>query len=131
MEITPPMEKRQCTAKSKQSGVRCKRRPIPGGSVCVMHGGGTAAARAKGEAMLAAAVEPSIRYLLRAARQNKINAVGVSAARDLLDRNGYKPAERQEISGPAGGPVLSQIEIVMVPAVEGRKVDAPLAPPAE
>ncbi len=28
-----------CTATSKQSGVRCKRRPIPGGTVCVMHGG--------------------------------------------------------------------------------------------
>lgn len=37
-----PMDDRpQCTATSKQSGERCKRRPIPGGTVCVMHGGKT------------------------------------------------------------------------------------------
>lgn len=33
------MGDRQCTARSKQSGERCKRAPIPGGTVCVMHGG--------------------------------------------------------------------------------------------
>lgn len=30
---------RQCTAKAKKTGNRCKRAPIPGGTVCVMHGG--------------------------------------------------------------------------------------------
>lgn len=30
---------RRCTAKSKQSGRPCKRRSIPGGSFCTMHGG--------------------------------------------------------------------------------------------
>lgn len=30
---------RRCTAKSKQSGVRCKRAAIVGGTVCSMHGG--------------------------------------------------------------------------------------------
>lgn len=29
----------QCTAKSKQSGQRCKRYAVPGKTVCVMHGG--------------------------------------------------------------------------------------------
>lgn len=32
-----PREK--CTARSKQSGQRCKRWPVPGGTVCVSHGG--------------------------------------------------------------------------------------------
>ena len=45
-----------CTATSKQSGQRCKRRPIPGGTVCVMHGGGTPRVR-KGAG---AAVAPAI-----------------------------------------------------------------------
>lgn len=31
----------QCTAKSKQSGERCKRHAAPGRNVCVMHGGRT------------------------------------------------------------------------------------------
>lgn len=31
----------QCTAKSKQSGERCKRHAVPGRNVCAMHGGKT------------------------------------------------------------------------------------------
>lgn len=42
-----PMETPRCTATSKQSGERCKRRPVPGLNVCVMHGGKTPAAQAK------------------------------------------------------------------------------------
>lgn len=30
---------RHCTARSKRSGVRCRRFPVPGASVCVIHGG--------------------------------------------------------------------------------------------
>jgi hypothetical protein len=39
------MEDGRCTAKSKQSGERCKRRVKPGAKVCKMHGGGTEAAK--------------------------------------------------------------------------------------
>lgn len=31
----------QCTAKSKQSGVQCKRHAVPGGTKCKIHGGGS------------------------------------------------------------------------------------------
>lgn len=52
---------RQCTAKSKRSGQRCRRAAIAGGSVCRMHGGGAprvaaAAAARVVEARAAAAV---------------------------------------------------------------------------
>lgn len=54
---------RQCKAKSKQSGQRCKRRPIPGGFVCVMHGGKVpqvkAAAEKRQRDMLAEALDPN------------------------------------------------------------------------
>lgn len=39
----------RCVAISKQSGVRCKRRPSPGQRVCVMHGGASPQARAAAE----------------------------------------------------------------------------------
>lgn len=39
------MEAPQCTATSKRSGQRCKRRPSPGARTCYMHGGRTAKAR--------------------------------------------------------------------------------------
>jgi hypothetical protein len=44
-----PHGRRQCVAQSKQSGQRCKRAPIPGGVVCVMHGGKAPQVRAEAE----------------------------------------------------------------------------------
>lgn len=40
---------RRCTAKSKQSGERCKRAAIIGGTVCKIHGGAIPAVRAAAE----------------------------------------------------------------------------------
>lgn len=37
--MSDPKDTPQCTAKAKSTGQRCKRRPIPGGNVCVKHGG--------------------------------------------------------------------------------------------
>lgn len=45
-------EQYQCTAKSKQSGSRCRRAAIPGGSVCWMHGGASPATRAAAQRRL-------------------------------------------------------------------------------
>lgn len=42
-----------CTANAKTTGERCKRRPVPGAFVCVKHGGGAPAVRAKGLERLA------------------------------------------------------------------------------
>ena len=42
---TPP--KRQCTSKAKGTGTRCKRSPVPGAEVCVVHGGAAPQVRAK------------------------------------------------------------------------------------
>jgi hypothetical protein len=50
--ILDPMDARRCTATSKQSGERCKRLAIPGGTVCVMHGGASPAVRAAAEERL-------------------------------------------------------------------------------
>lgn len=38
----------QCTAKSKASGERCRRSPVPGADVCFVHGGAAPQVRAKG-----------------------------------------------------------------------------------
>lgn len=58
------MDDRRCTATSKQSHERCKRYAIPGGTVCVMHGGATPAVRAAAEQRLAdAEAEKAVRKL--------------------------------------------------------------------
>jgi hypothetical protein len=41
-------DERRCTAKSKQTGNRCRRYPAPGCRVCVIHGAGNPAVRAAG-----------------------------------------------------------------------------------
>lgn len=45
----PLDDDRRCKALSRRSGQRCKRFPIPGGTVCVMHGGAAPAVRAAAE----------------------------------------------------------------------------------
>lgn len=57
-----PMDAPRCTATSKQTGERCKRRPHPGLNVCVAHGAGTkrsreAAARRRADNAATALVE--------------------------------------------------------------------------
>lgn len=49
------MDAPRCVAIAKGSGQRCKRRPIPGGRVCVMHGGAAPAVRAAAQQRLAEA----------------------------------------------------------------------------
>ncbi len=84
--------KRQCTANSKQSGKRCGRRPIPGGFVCVMHGGKIpqvkAAAEQRHRDMLAEALDPN-RALEEMAR------LAFSDIREIFDADGrLLPANR-------------------------------------
>ena len=48
---------RQCTG-TNRAGERCQRQPIPGGAVCVMHGGSIPAVQATAKLRLLAMVEP-------------------------------------------------------------------------
>src|ERR1700722_6501204 len=50
---TDPMDARFCTATSKRSGDRCKRRASPGSNVCSMHGSRSPQARTKARMRLA------------------------------------------------------------------------------
>ncbi len=55
---------RRCTAKSKQTGARCKRSAIVGGFVCHMHGAAAAQTRTAARARLAAAADPAAAALI-------------------------------------------------------------------
>lgn len=78
-------ERRQCTAKSKQSGARCQKPPIVGGFVCRMHGGAAPATKAKAAQrvadMLADAIDPN-RVLRETGR------LAYSDIRELFDAEG-------------------------------------------
>jgi hypothetical protein len=92
---------RQCTATAR-GGQRCKRRPIPGGAVCVMHGGGAPQVQAANRARLLALVDPALVRLGQLVQEKKQVGVALGAVKDVLDRNGLKAPDH----------VDSRIEIV-------------------
>ena len=51
--VTTTKERRRCTARSKRSGVQCKRLPSPGAVVCVIHGSRSPQAMRKASARVA------------------------------------------------------------------------------
>lgn len=108
MDSLDRMDGRRCTATSKQSHQRCKRRPIPGGTVCVMHGGKAPQVQKAARERLAALIDPAIgrlRDLLTARNEG----VQLGAVKDILDRNDLGPTK-----APADMPSTFTINIGVV-----------------
>jgi hypothetical protein len=82
----------QCRG-SNRLGERCKRRPIPGGFVCVLHGGAAPLVKAQAKKRLLAMVEPAFQVLLDAMQSQDEN-VAVRAAKIVLDRAGFGPQSK-------------------------------------
>jgi len=115
---------RQCTA-GTHGGNRCRRNAIPGGTVCVMHGGGVASVQAAAKRRLLAMVEPildtfdEIVESWRAVRCDKCGrptgdpAPVIRIGQLVLDRTGFHPS-LNVIQTPAPNPFanLSEDELV-------------------
>lgn len=97
------MKKRQCRAKSKQSGKRCKQPPIPGGKVCHYHGGAAPQVKLKAEQRIALLVDPALDALSALVRDKWAPRTRLGAARDVLDRAGYGATKRLEQRLDVGG----------------------------
>lgn len=93
MDAVKLMDAKQCRAKSKQSGQRCKRSPIPGGVVCRIHGGGSPQVIKAAEGRLEALRTPAVAYLKYLLGQREYPSAGLGAAKDVLDRIDGKAAE--------------------------------------
>jgi hypothetical protein len=89
----------QCTATSKTSGKRCGKSAIPGGKVCRFHGGSAPQVKKRADERLATLVDPAIKALSALVRSKGITNVRLQAARDILDRNGYKPKDVVVVEG--------------------------------
>jgi hypothetical protein len=99
--------RRQCTARAKHSGERCRRQPILGGFVCDLHGGKTPNAIRVARERLANLVEPAINVLLRILNappgtcptcgRSEDMSVVERAARTVLDRAGLNPTVKVEV----------------------------------
>ncbi len=98
-----PMAHR-CTAKSKQSGERCKQPAIHGGTVCRFHGGAAPQVQQAAKERLAALVDPAIGRLAELIAQKEFPSTAYAAVKDVLDRNGFKPEEKVAVSGSLARP---------------------------
>lgn len=93
-EVTPM--KRQCTAKSKQSGERCKRPPILGGMVCATHGGKAPQVQRTARGRLAELVMPAINTLSKEMEGARRSSDRQRAANSILDRAGITRGSNTE-----------------------------------
>lgn len=96
MDASDPMEAPRCTATNRQ-GNRCGRRPIPGGTVCVMHGGAAPQVQEAAMARLMRLQHPAIDRIGQLIGQKEFPTVAYAASRDVLDRTIGKPVEQQSI----------------------------------
>lgn len=95
------MEARQCTAKSKGSGNRCKRRPIPGGAVCVMHGGKAPQVQMAAAERLKSLQHAAIDALARGLDAKDLT-VQTRTGFGILDRTGLGPHSTVNVEGSLG-----------------------------
>jgi hypothetical protein len=103
MDALNPLSGSRCTAHSKRSGKPCERSPIPGGTVCHYHGGAAPQVKKSAALRLATLVDPAIKALRDSLKKNADPRVRLMAARDVLDRNGFKPPDRHVVTGADGG----------------------------
>ncbi len=92
------MDTPRCTARAKGTGERCKRRPIPGGTVCVKHGGGAPQVQFVAEERLKALQPPAVRKLAHWIDQDEFPTVSLGACKDVLDRTMGRAGEVVQIN---------------------------------
>jgi hypothetical protein len=109
IDITP--RRRQCVG-TNRAGEQCGRAPIPGGSVCTLHGGGAPQVREKANLRITGMVEPALDVFQEVVdmwRSNKCATCGkptgdpwpaIQVAKQILDRAGFGVHSKVEITKP-------------------------------
>ena len=100
-------DSRRCAAHSSQTGERCKKAAIKGGTVCASHGGRAPQVKKSAKERLAELVEPALNGLHKALKSGEIPSI-VKAAQIVLDRTGFHPTQAVELFGKEGEPIAVQ-----------------------
>jgi hypothetical protein len=115
----PPV---QCKATNRQ-GNRCGRYAIPGGAVCVLHGGSAPQVREAARRRMLAFAPQALRVLESVAKDvNAPAAARVRAASDLLDRAGLKAATELEVTAKQA--TNADLDAAILQALESRGLGA-------
>jgi hypothetical protein len=72
---------------------------MAGGNVCRVHGGAAPQVKRRAAERLAALVDPAIGVISAALRDKKQPKIAFDAARDVLDRAGFKKPDAVQIQG--------------------------------
>lgn len=125
------LTRRRCTA-TNAVGEQCGRAPIPGGSVCAVHGGKAPHVKAAAQARLLAAADYAIDYLVRLLTPRPPcttcgrsdadrDPVVVRACQLVLDRAGFGPHATLEVEPSEP---ITRIRRVIVDPREPDALDA-------
>lgn len=98
----------RCKAKSSQTGQPCKRWASHGAAVCTSHGAAAPQVAIKAEERIASLVTKALDRIEALIDQADMDSIRLAAAKDIMDRAGYKPAEKRQLSGPDGGPIQTE-----------------------
>lgn len=99
-----PRDPMRCVA-TRRNGEQCGSRPIRGGTVCRMHGGGAPQVKAKAEARLLAMQPKALSTLDRLMDREEFPTVQLQASTRVVEWTYGKAIERQEVKH-SGGLVL-------------------------
>jgi Rad3-related DNA helicase len=83
-----PNGRRQCTAKSKRTGNRCRQWACTGTTVCRMHGGTTKQVKRAHQRRLLELVDPAIARIEKELNNGDSSSDRLRAAENILDRTG-------------------------------------------
>lgn len=91
----------RCHAHSSQTGDPCRRWPVPGGGVCVTHGGSTTNARKAFARRMLAMVDPAMERLGKIIDDDSVPPRDhIRATTVVFDRAGLGPSSKIEVETP-------------------------------
>lgn len=90
--------KRACSA-HRTNGDPCRGLAISGGTVCYVHGGAAPQTRLAAEDRIRALVDPALYRIEKTIGDDHNPQLALAAARDILDRAGYKATEKIQSDG--------------------------------
>jgi hypothetical protein len=105
----------RCTAKSKQTGNRCGRTAIPGGTVCRYHGGKAPQVAEKAMERLMRLQHPAISALEELIHQREYPSTRYAAIRDVLDRTEGRAKEQLDVK------ITGELELIPARLMAARK----------
>jgi hypothetical protein len=102
---------RRTCSRHRTNGEPCRALAIRGANVCYVHGGAAPQVKLAAEERIRALVDPSLNRIAKAIDDDENPQLALAAARDILDRAGYKATEKIQQDGR----VTLEIELVKRP----------------